>query len=718
MKLLRAQFKNFRLLRDLEVSFAVDPKRKLTVFRAENETGKTTMLTALQWALYGEPALPDKGRGYRLHPIDWTEDEGPCANIEVEVDFEVTRHNPTMGGETRETKRTYRIKRAAREDITGTEWRRPATTVNLFHLSETGAKEVDSPDIFIADELPPELREVFFTDGDRALNFIEADVATTTKRDRVQRAIKSLLGLGVIESCEKHINQAAKDVNRKIREETRDAETDGIAQAIDEATSGIEEWEAKEQEAKEQHESFELKLRDIDKEIETVLKRGDQEELAAQLATTTRQIEQATGLITILEKRHAALFKSKNIAGDLLGPIIAAAEKQLNDLNKKNVIPSGTIPVLEDCLKKGLCVCGVSLAKSDPDGARKREHIQHIIDETKHSDEHKKILTELFFGSKGWISEITEGNQSWVDEYAEVFDERDMAETQRDGLSKRRKELEIKLDALKDSDIQQLRETRRHFDQQKDRFRDDFIRAETERRRFESQKAADEARRDKLLKHQKKAQRIIADLEVTKDIQDVLKNTYQRIQTEELDKVSQRMNELFIDMIGADPEQGAIIKRAEISREFDILVYGPRGRMLNPDRDLNGASRRALTISFILALTDVSEVEAPNTIDTPLGTMSGFVKQSVLRIAIEQSSQLILFLTRDEIKGCETIIDECAGQVITLTNPAHYPRILVHKPPIEYANILRCACDHRSECQICERRQEETQAAMAEAAAE
>ena len=73
--------------------------------------------------------------------------------------------------------------------------------------------------------------------------------------------------------------------------------------------------------------------------------------------------------------------------------------------------------------------------------------------------------------------------------------------------------------------------------------------------------------------------------------------------------------------------------------------------MLNPDRDLNGASRRALTIAFILALTRVSEVVAPNTIDTPLGMMSGFVKRSVRRTAIEQSSQLILFRTRDAIKG-------------------------------------------------------------------
>ena len=718
MKLIRAQFKNFRLLRDLEVPFSVDPQRKLTVFRAENETGKTTMLTALQWALYGEAALPDKGQGYRLHPIDWTEEEGPRAEIEVEVDFEVSRHNPTKGRGTRDATRTYRIKRAAREDIAGTDWTRSAPTVNLFELTETGAKEIENPDVFIADELPTELREVFFTDGDRALSFIEADVATTTKRGRVQRAIKSLLGLGVIESCEKHLRQVSKDVNRKIRKEARDAEVDRIAKDIDDAASAIEEWANKETDAREQHESFELKLRDIEKEIEAVLKRGDHEDLAAQLARTKHEIEQLTGLIGHLERRHSNLFKSKNIAGDLLDTAITTAERQLDDLAQRNEIPSSTVPVLEDCLHKGRCICGDSLEEADPNGARKRKHIQHIIDETKHSDEHKKILTELFYRSKGWIAEITDVNRSWVDEYAEVFDERDRAERQRDAQSRRRKELEIKLDALKDTDIQKLKETRRYYEQQRKRFRDDFVRAETERRRLESQKAADEARRDELLKQQKRARRIIADLEVTKDIGDVLKNAYQRIQTEELDKVSIRMNELFIDMIGADPKQRAIIRRAEISRVFDILVYGPGDRMLNPDRDLNGASRRALTIAFILALTDVSEIEAPNTIDTPLGTMSGFVKRSVLRIATDQSSQLILLLTRDEIKGCENIIDRHAGEVITLTNPAHYPRMLLHKPSIDQANILRCACDHHNECLICERRHEETLVSVAMGAAE
>ena len=69
MKLIRAKFQNFRLLRDLELEFASDPDKNLTVIRAANESGKTTILHALQWALYGDDALPNNGNGFRLYPI-------------------------------------------------------------------------------------------------------------------------------------------------------------------------------------------------------------------------------------------------------------------------------------------------------------------------------------------------------------------------------------------------------------------------------------------------------------------------------------------------------------------------------------------------------------------------------------------------------------------------------------------------------------------------
>ena len=49
MRLLRARFTNFRLLRNLELDFRLNGDKKLIVLRAANESGKTTILNGLQW---------------------------------------------------------------------------------------------------------------------------------------------------------------------------------------------------------------------------------------------------------------------------------------------------------------------------------------------------------------------------------------------------------------------------------------------------------------------------------------------------------------------------------------------------------------------------------------------------------------------------------------------------------------------------------------------
>lgn len=70
MKLLRVRVENFRLLKDIHIEFAVETESNLTVIRAANESGKTTLLMALQWGLFGDEALPDRGRNFRLSPMD------------------------------------------------------------------------------------------------------------------------------------------------------------------------------------------------------------------------------------------------------------------------------------------------------------------------------------------------------------------------------------------------------------------------------------------------------------------------------------------------------------------------------------------------------------------------------------------------------------------------------------------------------------------------
>ncbi|PQP33263.1 hypothetical protein C6A36_00085 [Desulfobacteraceae bacterium SEEP-SAG10] len=702
MKLLRAEFENFRLLRDIELTFSTDNERNLTVIRAANETGKTTILTALQWALYGDVALPGKGSGYRLHPIDWNAEKGQRIPVTVTVDFEVTNWRKSNRGII-ETRQQYRIVRSAFEEIRGTKWSRQPSTVRLYALTDRGVEPIDTPEVHVNEELPPELREVFFTDGDRALSFIEADVAVSTKRQRVQNAIRSLLGLSIIKDAVRHVTKSTAEANKKAKKLQTSGDLNTIASSLQGIDDDIEKLQSEYEDAKEQFAAFDEKFNSIDQKIAETLQKGDKEKLKKSLESVIREIKQLDSRIESAEKDHLALFRSEALAIDLLSPVLGDAFQKLTDLRDQGKIPNTTIPVLEERLNQEICICGETLDENDPDGNRRREYIQKLINDSKHADEIQIIITDLYYGSKALQKSPEQKKSQWLPEYKRVVENRDGLAILRDQVGKKKRAIELDIDRLPDADIQGLRETKKKYKEQRDRFLQKKSSLETQLANLNRDRAFLVVERDRLLRIQDKGTRVLSELIVTQDIINVLQTSYNKIVSEELVRVSEQMNEIFLEMIGADPEQFAIIKRAEISKEFDIIVYGPQGRTLNPDRDLNGASRRALTLAFILSLTLVSEVEAPNVIDTPLGMMSGYVKRSVLRTAIQKSAQLILFLTHDEIAGCEEILDEAAGVVVTLTNPAHYPKMLVNDPHFTEQTIMACDCTHRDECHLCTR---------------
>ena len=118
MKILRARFQNFRLLRDLDLDFSTNPDKPLTVIRAENESGKTTILIGLQWGLYGDDTLPGKASEFRLHPLDWDVSDKPVP-ISVEMDLEITRSRVNRAGKQVVSKKRYQVVRVAHENSEG-----------------------------------------------------------------------------------------------------------------------------------------------------------------------------------------------------------------------------------------------------------------------------------------------------------------------------------------------------------------------------------------------------------------------------------------------------------------------------------------------------------------------------------------------------------------------------------------------------------------------
>lgn len=693
MKLLGANIENFRLLKNIGLEFSTDNDRNLTVIRAANESGKTTLLTALQWGLFGDVALPDGGKGFRLSPIDISSGERVSITISVEVDWEIPGRTGT---------RKYRIIRFATETVRGGTWERGSTNVNLFRLTGTGADLVDNAEAHIRPHLPRELREVFFTDGDRALSFIEGSKGD--QMVRVEGAIRSLLGLTVVENALSHTRDVSSALNRKVR---KDAGSRQDLQTVSERLTTLEEQVSDLEERARQAKDARLRLEDLEEEADRnladALRKGNREELEKERQAAIRNRNAAERDAAQAARDHASLFRSELLGKHLLAGPFATAKEVLDGLHEQGKIPNQTIPVLEDRLNQPICICGEPLGADNPNAERRRAHIRHLIEESRNSDAIQEKVTALYYGAQELLSPVRD--QTWTDQYSQVFERRQRANTRRQQFGEQEAAIDDRIAGVPDVDVQQLRTTRDHYRKQcKDaQSKEVRLNAQVEANQRDIKRAQEE--RKKLLQYDEKSMKIGAELEVAHDLQQVLTNALETMKTRELEQVSERMNTLFLEMIGADPSQRSIITRATITPEFRILVFGRYDHPLDPSQDLNGASRRALTIAFILALTKVSEVEAPNVIDTPLGMMSGYVKQAVLQIATQQSSQLVLFLTHSEIAGCEDILDRCAGRIYTLTNPAHYPKILVNDPGTNDTRVLLCECDHRQHCQVCDRRE-------------
>lgn len=702
MKLIRAEFENFRLLRNLSITFNADDSKKLTVIRAENESGKTTILNALQWALYGDDALPGSRREYRLHPIDWDVSESRRVPISVTVDFE-TRSPSTRRGQRRVSIGRYRIICSTYEMVRDEGWEPGPTKVQLFQLRDTGSEEIIPPDAFIKEELPNELREVFFTDGDRALSFIEAEVSTSTKRRRVEDAIRSLLGLDVVQRALTRVKQTATEVNRRVKQVVPSRDVAAAAQELDELRSERERLGQRIRDADEQFTVFDERYASVNNQIEDILSKGDRDELAQQAVKIRESIKEIDRQILAGQKMHAELCRSLPLSRELMGKALESSFAILNELRDRGEIPNSTIPVLEERLKEDTCICGEHITGQTSSALRRREHIQDLINNSRRADELQRVMTELYFASMPLQPVGAFAEDGWGSKYERVAEHRGTLSDERDRLGNWQKSVEAKIAQIPDKDIQGLQQMKREYSTQRDRFNAERARYRSDLSNVDSHLVELDNRYRGLLRRQSRGAEFMADLEVVQDIQSVLARAFDRLTTDELHKVSERMNDIFLEMIGADPSQGAIIQSAAVTEDFDITVYGLGGRELNPDNDLNGASRRCLTLAFIMALTGVSEVEAPNVIDTPLGMMSGYVKTSALKTAIRESSQLILFLTRSEITGCEGILDAEAANVITLTNPAHYPVMLVNDPGVKERAIIVCDCNHRQECDICQR---------------
>jgi DNA sulfur modification protein DndD len=437
-------------LKDVDIVVARDAVRNVTVIRAANESGKTTMLVGLQWGLFGDVCLPEKGRSFRLHPLDTSMEPGTRVEISVSVDYEV----PGKPGP-----KTYRVVRSAVESVSGEAFTRESTTVQLYLLTREGANSLEHPEAYLRPHLPLELREILFTDGDRALSFIEGTRGEQSRR--VEGAIRSLLGLNVVEDAIKHVGTVSSQLNRKVKTVGGGHDLSGKGDRLVALKEELIDREKRKTNLHKEVLNLEDLARDADQRLRNALRGGNRDEIAAELERLSKSWDKAEKTVLQASREQADLFRSETLAKQLLQPAIEQAKNVLDSLHEQGKIPNQTIPVLEDRLEQANCICGESLDVRQSEGRQRREHIKQLIEASKNSDALQEVVTALYYGARGLMAPTTENG--WIGEYSTVYERRQNAISNLADLGKRSKVLEKKISDLPNIDIRQLQEQRDVF---------------------------------------------------------------------------------------------------------------------------------------------------------------------------------------------------------------------------------------------------------------
>ena len=699
MRLESAHIKEFKLLDDVTLEFSADLKRPLTVIRAENGSGKTSVLYALRWGMYGEKGIPPK-----MRLTSTAKPPGQTVQVQVRLDFTTT--DPYSNVEAR-----YRLIRTCEEiPKEGDKYERRNERRRLLRWTARGEEEIDSDviDGLISTMLPLSLASVFFTNGDDVQRFISSgQQAEQERQEAVHKAIRQLLGFDMVESAEKQLDS----VSRKIRSELAATGSEALQSAqekLNEIEDKIAEQKGNLSTQGHRIDGVDEQIRRDEAELDSIRGFGDLDEIQARIHALEDDITQLAYEEIRVRGEIKAHLSSEEISRYFFEDRLHVGLAKLGDLADNNVIPGTSVEVLKDRLQLGVCICGEELVE----GHHRHAHVRDLIDRQQDITPRLHRLTDLWHEARNRIDSVpfaaVNSSSGIVSLLREQFTLcRDRQQEKNAELTNEREKRGL-IDEERIRILTQRLQTSRgklsRFNQEYGQI-GGLIQQLEEQRKLCEERVADEARKADISKIVRRRSSVATDL------LNLTKGTLAYIKSKYVQRVSALMNDLFLGIVGTDPASDAtVFSGVSINEGYDIIIHTLEGRTLDADTELHGASQRALTLSFIWALMEVAERKAPRIIDTPLGMTSGAFKQRMVETLTKPVDseglpyQVVLFMTRSELRDIEHLITDRAGIVTTMSCSVHYPVDLKNDWGDGNPVVRTCACNHNEVCYVCERR--------------
>ena len=727
----RIEIENFVCFDQLEFEPSIDPDRPLTIVRAENGSGKTTLLRSILWGMYGESGLPSEAKNFGIHLAEWEpNDDGmrTCVKIEFENDGSTRSSTSAI----REVTRYQLIRQVTtvrttlpREGLPN--FRREHESKELMLKTPEGRWEPHQHgvDAVIAELLPIDLRDFFVMDADQVVDFVGGGENKNIHRreviNKTTSALHSLLGIDVFKKTSKKMSKLAHEFGASAARTIANADLNNLQNELERLRKEHAEVSERLQGNLRAKADVEGKLEECNGQISDeaagkgkleVLDR-EKKSIKSSLSKLSAEREEVLGKLSLA-------LESQDLLATMAIREITSTHELLKPLHDQGKIPQRHLAFVEELLAESTCVCGQDLSPT----SLFRQRVENKLSEGRKDKDRADHLGNLYDSTRS----LLDGERSirWARGRKKLSSTIAQISQELENLGLQLKSNE-KLLADSDSEkIQQLQAEKGLLEKMLEDLNRSIGADESRKPDLDRQVDSLEKKIDQRKRSEGAAKDHLQAERLAKLVNQVLGAAYDRILHQQVDELSVRMNRLFSGMaenVGDEELEDVAERRATLKMitevgihqveddSFEIFARNRHGRLM-PPTEINGASRRVLALSFVLALCKESRTDAPLVADSLLNFMSGTVRRNTLRITAQQSSQPILLLTGADLEAPSEIeaVNEYAGATYTLTAQWHAREAGsggdVLRQTRERSVSLLCECGPRQFCDICEREEQ------------
>ena len=615
------EIENFRQYRNAHIKFSRDPQKAFTIIRGSNGAGKTNIMNAITWCLYGtEKHIGSSEKDFpTINSKALKEKPDGIVNMQVRIKladskgdkFMIQRHLSLLNNGELNTVTDKGTGILIPKDSTPS----ISTMFQWYDSDKGGWKNTEYFDKEIKDLLPEDLATYFLFDGEKLEDFFE-------QTDNTKKGIEDVSQIKITE-------QAIKTLNKFISQKMKNAknlnpQTQKYRSQVNEKKKELVDIKKKIKKINTDLQTKERRVTEIEKTI--VKAGGDTGKDQIKANNIKNEIEQ-------IQKQHddTELKRQNHILEHMSGiQLLSSIEKTVEHIKTRS--NDGELPpkiketFLKEMLDGGQCMCGNDISV----GQTARQKITQLLGKAQYS-EISEMCTELKYELKP-ILEIDDIKAELVELEKDMLKHAKLIKKKQDDLD----ELNARIGNVDNEQIRKissektiLNEGIKGLEQELgwDRKTED-----------EAKKKLDSYQKDLLSEMSKDSKQKHLTHQL-KFCQDAL-STLSRVKTELLDDmrdtVQRHTKKYFLKFLWKKDTYDDVI----IDENYQITAHHVDG--YNVRTGLSKGEKLVLALSFMAALRKITGFGFPLLIDTPLGRVSGEPRYNI-------ASELPVFLKNNQV---------------------------------------------------------------------